>query len=109
MIQILQRLAVPSLSKKRQYFCQIFQRNYFKNHNIGPRFSSSLFWAFLKITGVANIFCFHSTYKLCMYYVTLTKHELGYTLGDFLKNTSGHTLGYILGDFLINSSGRTAS
>jgi hypothetical protein len=34
---------------------------------------------------------------------------LGYTLGDFLKNTSGHTLGYILGDFLINSSGRTAS
>jgi hypothetical protein len=26
-----------SLSKKRQYFCQTFRRNYFKNHNIGPR------------------------------------------------------------------------
>jgi hypothetical protein len=25
-----------SLSKKRQYFCQIFRRKYFKNHNIGP-------------------------------------------------------------------------
>jgi hypothetical protein len=25
-----------SLSKKRQYFCQIFRQKYFQNHNIGP-------------------------------------------------------------------------
>jgi hypothetical protein len=37
MIKFLQTLAVHSLSKKRQYFRQIFGRKYFLNHNVGPR------------------------------------------------------------------------
>jgi hypothetical protein len=42
-----QKLAVCSLSKKRQYFRQIFRRKYFLNHNIGPRsfFSGLTSWS----------------------------------------------------------------
>jgi hypothetical protein len=31
-----------SLGKKRQYFRPIFRRKYFKNRNIGPRFTISM-------------------------------------------------------------------
>jgi hypothetical protein len=34
-------ILVLFLSKKRQYFRQIFRRKYLKNHNIGPRKSRS--------------------------------------------------------------------
>jgi hypothetical protein len=30
------------LNKKRQFFCKIFLRKYFKNHNIGPRSGQSI-------------------------------------------------------------------
>jgi hypothetical protein len=36
MIYFLFKLAVGILSKKRQFFRQMFQRKYFKYHNIGP-------------------------------------------------------------------------
>jgi hypothetical protein len=36
-IKFLQKLAVTSLSKKRQYFRTNFSAKIFKNHNAGPR------------------------------------------------------------------------
>jgi hypothetical protein len=84
-----------TLSKKRQYFRQIFRRKYFENHNIGPRLGEfspieplfSLLSSFKNYRKSPHFWDTLSTVKA----INLGKNGLCYILRFFSKNSIGHS------------------